>query len=338
VQPDQPRVTIVDPDAPSGPPVDVLEGGRGWRPRLDRRTLLVTLLVALIAAGAAATRAVWEDRRLDRAALAAVRLILTDPLVEPETGDVLPLALRNDGPDALRLVSVRLEAEGYAETPVGTTLAPSEVGALPVLDTRPCSPEVRTEPVTSARVTVVSHRGGRTGVQVALPPHLQERVSEQVEERCGLQDLDRSLELLVDESAPRTTGTAVELVVHLANRSVLPLRLQGFQPLSGLRVTSRPGVPFALPARRAGGGVELQRVVLRLEVRSCRDLLISLGYPGLGSRGFTPSVEVELRRGEETALVPLFLDAPGPDGTPESPATRLLGGCLADRAPGPPRS
>lgn len=146
----QPDVTIIDPQAATGP-ADVLAGGREpWRPTGRQvRLAAVTAVMLLAAAGVVA---VVDDRRderaLDRAAVQAVRLAASefssDGFVAVDDGTrgpldgPLPIGLRNDGRFPVRVLSMALDGPGYAPVEVGEDISPGGLIDVVLRDSRPC--------------------------------------------------------------------------------------------------------------------------------------------------------------------------------------------------------
>ncbi|MGB8652346.1 MAG: hypothetical protein WCD35_16995 [Mycobacteriales bacterium] len=344
MHPEPPPITITDPNRPAGAD-DVLVSGNErepWRPS-RRHWQLLGAVLAVLAVTVPVVLVVQhrrEQARLDRAALAAVRLVAVLPQEANHNPppDTAPLGLRNDGPDDVRVLSLRIDAAGYRDQAVGR-LVEGGVGflALDVANTPPCDARLVTAPPRTVIVTLRTERGDRTTRRLPLDAELARLLSGLARDRCGYQAPADALQ--ADLAASHADGADLVATFQVYNRSVLPLTLLGLEG-PGLRITTTPALPLALtPQRSPNAGTLSQQLTVRVRVTDCARALPALG--GLGDSPFGPDMLLARLHGRyEDGAAPLLLDtlafetgAPG-DLPPVAGTQQLLTRCSP---PGGPR-
>ena len=285
MEPEPPPITIVDPR--SGEAGDVLAAGpedrRAPTPR-QRRTLMAAGLVAvLVGTVVIAVDQLGADRAADRAAVDAVKLTADSASQPSGPPDVGLLALRNEGPDPVRLLSAQLTGTGYARVRLGGRLEPGTSTGVPFRDTAPCGPALLTAPADAVTVQLVTARGATITREVPLSPQAFVAVNRPPRTRCGYLAADESLGFFV--STAKAVGDEVEVRGRVINDSVLAMSLLRLLPAPGLTLHTSPAPPFALPPQvspaRHDRGVA---VTLRLRVHDCSTYLAGLRQSRRGLR------------------------------------------------------
>lgn len=275
VEKEPPPITVVDPSR--GTDVLVMEPEQ-----TSRRVVLVGLVVALLGGTAVVADTLRDDRVADRAALAAVRLLTEAP---PDTGIVpagtVRIAVRNVGPEAVRLLSARLVAPGYGEVRVDKRVPAGAAVTIGLRDTATCGPTMLATPAESVTVRLRTARGSTVTRSLPLSPTAFKEVNHAARARCGYLGAGEAFSFQATSLSDE--GKTVLVAAQVVNRSLLPLTLYRFDPTPGLRISLSPSLPIDLPVQTRPDGREGSvPVVLRLQVTDCADFLRSLGYPNLG--------------------------------------------------------
>lgn len=328
-RPAAPPVTVVDPARP-GRAADILEAGPErlrWRPTRPQAqvALLMLLLCAAVSGAIAAARHASAQHRQEVAAVRALALVVTEPVEGADSSGVpgepgpqqFRIALRNEGPQEVRLVAVRLDYPGFGWQPAPSRLASFESRNLTVDSTPRCSPSLAQQGPQRLSVRVVTSRGTPREMSLGLlDGAVGLDVTEHVQGRCGDRPLSQSLEM-VDSAGPGTRNGLLVLELTLRNDSVLPLTVTKVRALpEGLRLTSDRRLPLTLPPRPTPeADSRAQSLVLRLQVSSCARLR-ARGPENSAALAFT------LTRGDEriSASVGLYGDV-------TSALALLLRGC-----------
>ena len=339
MEPEPPPITITDPRAPAGE--DVL-GAEPWTlsPRHRRIALVTTVVLVLLGGAALAVAGVRHDRAADRAALAAVQLA-TDVSSDGPPQGYVGVALRNDGPDAVRLLSARLVPGGYDETALHEQLPSGGLATVEFEDAAPCGPALLSHPPSAVRVRLRTVRGTVVTRELALSPGPYHDATHAAQERCGYLPAEEAFQLAV--TSVSVHGPAVVLRATAYDDSVLPLTLLRLREAPGLSLSVTPALPLPLPPQPAAGRVRhVVTLTLRLRVSRCDLFLSALGYPQV--QGVQQVVRGWVRRAGVDTEVPV-LDAGGaqpptnvdvPPGDPALVLGHLLTRCpslVVDHAP-----
>lgn len=271
-----PPITIVDPHAQAG-------GGElldvePWRPT-ERQQLLglaVAIVVLLVGGLITATEQLRRERAAQRAAVAALALEATEA---PDTGVVpagfVRVALRNGGPDAVRLLTARLVPGGYPEVTLTRQVAAGAEVTLGFPDTAPCEPLLTTPP-DAVQLRLRTAEGTEVTRELPLSPGAYGDVNRTALERCGYLPAFEAFGFTL--IAVDVEGSTVVLEALVFNDSVLPLTLDRLTHAPGLSLTTSRALPLVLPPQ-PGPGVLANTVplTLRLRVTSCEVYVGTLG-------------------------------------------------------------
>jgi hypothetical protein len=232
---------VPDPDTPAGT-AELLSSGPDrdpWRP--SRRLVRATAaLLAVVVAGAGAVR--WQqhgDHVRDRRD-AAVRSVAPVLLVDGLLGAGAALTVRNDGPETVQLLEVRLDAPAHETLRLSGSLLPGQKRALTPPDGQACASAIQRTRTTGATV-VVSVRGTRVSRHVELLPPYRELLQELVAESCRWAPIEVSLNGYV--TVEQRHRGSVALAFHLQNASgstLRVLRLDSFLPWLDLLTADLP--------------------------------------------------------------------------------------------------
>ncbi len=274
--PEPPPITIRDPSRPAQH-LDFLGNAddAAWRPGRRLRVLAAVLVALLATAGLGLqhVRAASQDAALDRAALRELAVVLSAAVqdaAQSRPTDV-PLVLRNEGPDPITVVTVRLDQPGYATQAVQAPLAPAQNVTVVVTGTPVCGATVPDAGPQRVLVVVRDYRGGRRELTLSTAPEmLDQQVLLRVRKACGLLPLQESVQL--GALGTRRHADVVELDAALRDGGVLPAAIVGVEPDPGLHVATDPALPLRLrPASRTGADtVPLEQPLsLQLRVTDC---------------------------------------------------------------------
>jgi hypothetical protein len=329
VNPEPPRITITNPNAPAGTP-DLLDHGRDpWRPsrRQVAVTAVVLLLLSLVGAGVAELRHVRHEHALDRQALREVRLTLG--VDEPDAGlspDIPPWSVQlnvlNHGPAMVHVRTVQLDDGPQLPVTTGSDVLPGAVTQVIVTLSGSCNPDTgRATHDVTVRLTT-----GR-GQAVTRVQHLgsDELLNTRERARCGTLTPDEALAWSVPSS--RTRGAWVEVVYDLRNTSVLPVTVTSISFPAGLDARL-PALPLALaPADAPGTTGPSRRVHVQLRVHDCQAFNTGLS----DVEGFTAVLGLHLHGPLEDATWQLPLQPSEEDTfgvvSPPDPQLALMGFC-----------
>lgn len=289
--PPPPVVTITNPSAP-GPLSDVIGGVIGKEPvraprRLTRAQRAVALLTAAVvgtaAAGVWAIGRIREDERLDRAAVREVAVVSAAADEEGADQEHVDLALLNEGPHPVTVLSARLDVPGFPALAADTNrLLPHNPQVVTFPLPRRCPKTLQasfTGPVLlrlrtyrGTETTVRFDGGGSTGAFAAGFVFTMMG-------RCGVYPPDFSLETTGVQA--RQAGPDLVVRLQLRNRSGSPRSLDHVAVNGGLTVRG-----VVQPVRLPGHGVV--EVEVRLGLVECAAALGSWGVTPQ-QQGFTPT-------------------------------------------------
>lgn len=332
MEPAPPPITIVNPNAPTGT-ADLLDSGSDrWRPT-GRQKLLVAmaaLIVALIAAGVAEIQHVHHERALDAAAIKDVSLAVHTPA--DYYGDD-QLLLLNGGTLPVRVVSVALVGDGYAERQQDVAVTSGTNGQVQLSTSKNCRVAMYTEQAEQVRVRVRTARGDLVSRVLPLPSDLADGIGRTERDRCGFLRPGEALGSNVVSTERRGRDVVVTLDVHNAGRESLTIT----------RLDSSPGLaasvhlPVALPARAFWTGQSRStRLVITLRITDC------VAYAGAGTNpefdsGFMGEQLVASLRNNYTAgQAPLWLTGFVGDYGPGDPPAPDIASLLRDTCPSVP--
>ncbi len=174
-------------------------------------------------------------------------------------GDVTadqPLTLRNLGPDAVTILSVRVDREGYDSTPTDLLLEPSVSGQVPLPFTGACPQGVpRTSP-SGVLVAVRTARGGQKVVRVDISDtDASFAFVDRIKRSCGLFESFESIEVV--SSTVALVGREVRVHLDVTNRSRLRRDLSALSLAPGFGISTSPRLPLVVPPRTTEPGEPL---------------------------------------------------------------------------------
>ena len=280
--------------------------------RASRRHVLAALAALLLAACAAGgvgwRRHQAQERRLDRAAVAALSLIVVDdPLGFIDDGDDVAVELRNDGRQPVRIRSARVDFPGYRQIPLSAALTPYAATRLRIASTPSCGPAVVTMGQLDLLVGVVTVRG--TARQLRLPLLAGSTglfVRSRAREVCAMMPTAQAV--TVSAALARSSSREAVLDLTLENLSVLPVTLQAIGAGPGLQVTAESRLPVALPARTAPRTrASLVSVLVRVTPTNCP---IVVGRTRLTAELPLGDLSLGLARGAQRSTSSVGLDPP----------------------------
>jgi hypothetical protein len=322
-----PPSTIVNPHAPAGHGEVLVSGDDKdpWRP--SRAQVMVALTVAsigLVVAGVTvAVNKVRTEHRLDREALAALQLV-ADQGFETAEGrgpDTVEVALRNESPHAVRLLSARLDADGFGALPLDSELAAGESVVLAFPNRIACSRSVLTDPADAVVVRLRTHRGQVVTRREPLSPTAFMEVNRPAQERCGYLPADEAFGFLV--GSIRYVGDQVVARLQLYNNSLLPLALARLREAPGLSLELSRPLPLALPPQDEPQAItRLVDLELRLRMVSCSSFLEAAGGGDLFDL-----VQAWVQREGYVVEVPLQLAPPTQEFDPFALHQQLVRNC-----------
>lgn len=234
---------------------DLLVSGTEPSPRFRRIWLALVVVLALGTGAFLWMQHVRTSREADRAAVAAVRLVITGTDVMGTGG--VPLQIRNDGPAPVSLVSLLIEAPGYGEVTLSNQVLPGALVQAGVPDTTPCRPELMTNPAQAARLTFRTERGTTVTRTISLSGSAITAVNGTARTRCRYLPPDEAF-----QGNPAKTawdGAELRLTVNVRNVSALPIRLLRLESPDSLAQATLEGGARVLAADSVGSVV----VVLR---------------------------------------------------------------------------
>jgi hypothetical protein len=202
--------------------------------------------------------------------------------VVPDT-DLVPdgwvgIAVRNDGPESVRLLSARLLAAGYSPATLSATLASGGITTITFHDTTSCSPVLLTAPADSVSLQLRTARGTTLTRELALSPGAHDDVNRPARERCGYLPAEESFALTL--TAVDVVGRDVVVAAKATNLSVLPLELLRLREAPGLSMQASRGMPIELPVQSTPGTTSRAvPLTLRFRVTDCDVFLKTLGFP-----------------------------------------------------------
>jgi hypothetical protein len=312
------------------PPVRVVDPSLGTtdlvgddRPRRGG-ALAVGLVVVLLTVVALST--LREDKAADRVAVDELRLSAAES-PRSEGSAVVRVAVRNDGPTSVQVLSARLVAEGYVSEAVDQTVAPGSRLVLSLRDSATCAPTLPAHPVEAVELLVRTQTGTTVTRSVALSPSAYREVNHTARERCGYLPADEAFSF-EGVSSRLETGSAT-IRARVANGSLLPMQLSRLLPMTGLSLITEPKLPLEVPVQPkplvVGRFVDLR---LTLTVDDCSTFLQSYNR-GAGRRelvrGWLVQEEVSVFEVPVLSVDPASCFRPVVD--PEAIATHLLGAC-----------
>jgi hypothetical protein len=289
VEPAPPPITIVDPHAPPSYATELLEAGDdrepfAWTPRRRYVALTAVTVATLVAGVASAVDMVREGHRLDRASVKAVQLHADAALEASAPAAEVQLSVRNDGPTAVRLLSARLLAPGYAEQPLSGVVGVGESVVVHLPDEVPCGPSLLKTPVEVLRLRVRTDRAQVVTRELTLGPSAYIAVNHPARERCGYLPPDEAFTFGVQSLQRQGHEVVVTALLH--DESVLPLTLVRVAAVPGLEVVVSPRLPLHLPpqsgAQRRSHFVSVE---LRIRVTNCSAFFSAPGLTFLADRG-----------------------------------------------------
>ncbi len=258
-----PRVSISDPNTPSGYGDELRSGADRppWRPnRRQLRVLLAVLLVLLVAV----PPTLWfkhrsDERAADRQALAAVSMVLA------EEGDPVLFRFRNTGPAVVTVLSAQLERAGYPPIEVGRQVAAGGYLELTVPFDGPCPSVLPRNGPPGIVLAVRTSRGGQREVRVDLRDTVTSlRFLDQIRQTCQLFEPEDAIE--VGSSTFDLQGRALVVTMELNNRSVLLHRVTFVGAGPGLAVRATPTLPLPVPPAIRGEQAQGPTVTLAVAV------------------------------------------------------------------------
>jgi hypothetical protein len=287
-QPAPPVVTITNPAAP-GPLSDVIgiEGSRPPRrltPAQRRLAWLATVIVATAALGMWGVARIKDDHRLDREALRELVVALAGVGGTELSGNGdLDLALLNNGPHPVTVVSVRLDVPGFPTLHARRNqLRPHEPQLVSFAPFRSCPAAASTGADAVIRLRVRTYRGDETTLLLTTPlttgSFSAGFVLETVE-RCGLYPPRLSLEARSPTAAGRQ-GPDLLLTLPVHNRSHAERTIADLTVGSGLELRAA-NVPLILR------GEQTVSLRLQLAIVDCETALGSWGF-AVEQQGFAP--------------------------------------------------
>jgi hypothetical protein len=309
-----PLVTISDPRRP-GVPTDVVAGGHDrdpWRP--SRRQLQVLTAVVVTGALVAGTSAHVQQRRReqarDRAALAAADVALTTSFQEdrePPAGTVT-VGVRNDGPTALRVLSLRFGDPAYQDVRLDLDLPRYAIKPVDVPFATTCPQQPPRSAPKQGTVRIHGPGGGERDIVVTLLGDVRATLLGGLQEACGLFPPEDSVGLQADQ--PVTRGRVTTVTIQATVRGVQPVVLTALDPPPGFAATVSPALPLQLPAGTLTGPPSTTPLTVTLTVTDCEQ--------AVGQRvddGFVPFADVHVRSldGRDRGTVPLLLFDQGTD-------------------------
>ena len=342
-----PQVTIVDPHRPADQS-DLLTPGPGWRP--SRRLVAgVGALLFVLGVGAAATASVVrhqrddrqraEQRRLDRAAVAALSVALVDPSITAETTvGMVRVALRNDSGAPVTVVRARIDGPGFLVQPVHVQLDRDAQADLELPLTPRCAPTLQDGGPARLLLDVATVRG--TVGHLAVPlidGEYGTPVTQAARQQCGILPLEQSL-VSGDVQVVSAGSARLELDYALGNAGTLPADIvavtgrPGFRAITagGALPTDPPGrtrtLPMRLPISRAPEQTLVADVALRVVLAADCPFWRSGKRPAAGDGDGLRPVDLVLSRGARRAT--LALDTYGEPASPLQQALHaLVAGC-----------
>ena len=292
--PPPPLISISDPNNPSGYG-DVLGAGdekAPWRPsRRQWQALLAAGLVLLVAVPPTLyLKHRGDERAADRQALAAVRL---DAKPEGDIGPDQPLTLRNLGPDAITIVVVRVDREGYGSSPADLRLAPSSTGQVQLPFVATCPSGIPRNGPSGVLVTVRTARGAKKVVRVDIRnTDASYAFVERIKGRCGLYAPHESLQVV--SSTVGVVGRELRVHADVTNRSRLRRDVTGLFLAPGFRIRTSPGLPLVVPPSPAGRQGEPRAFDARITVSGCAAARQALRGDPQGSEQYVQGVEAQI--------------------------------------------
>jgi hypothetical protein len=299
--PPPPVITITNPSEPR-PLSDVI----GREPvRAPRRLSRAQRGLAVLAAAAVGTAAagVWsvgriqEDRRLDRAAVREVHVVAAAANEDGPDQDHVNLALLNQGPHPVTVLSARLDVPGFPALPADANSLPPDNPQLVTFPLpRHCPDSLRATFLAPVLLRLRTYRGAETTIRFDGEGSTGEFAAGFVfttMARCGVYPPEFSLE--TTGLAARSSGADLIVDVDVHNRSRLPRSLDALSVEGGLRLTT-VGATIDL------AGDETVQVQLRLSIDDCRAALGSWAFTPQ-QQGFTPTFRGIPGDGEVTGQV-----------------------------------
>lgn len=260
-----PVLTITDPGRPA-PLTDVLQVGverDPWRPgpRL-RRALLAGL--PLLAAAVALVAYVGQRS----AEHAAVRRELARVAVVADDAGFSAFVFRNAGPDAVTVLTARVDGAGNRTSPVAQPISPGDTLLIPLRVDAPCPARVPQTGPAGVQLEVRTDRGSRRAVHVDLSDtQTSFALLDGVRDRCRLFDEADSFE--VERAGAGTEGRSMVVFADVSNRSVLARAITGLSAGPGFRVVPLTALPLDVRTR--------VHVAARVTVSDCAQALQTTG-------------------------------------------------------------